>query len=156
MSYNDDYLLPVVQPRNIADPRKFVTKWDIEINKKHLRKRAIRNNRDSKFRDFHDDNYDDIEAQKQNYEQPEQDQPYIIHIYVDPLVKSERSEFIHINDTYYVQLPIRFIDLWPPTAQEYIYATSRRTQHAVNYCIDWLSWVARYARTADDRLPRFA
>jgi len=153
MSYNDDYLLPVVQPRNVAEPRKFVTKWDIEINKKHLRKRAIRNNRDTKFHEFHDETYEELEAQ--NYEQPDQDQPVVIHIYVDPLVKTEHSECIRITDSYYIQLPIRFIDLWPPTSQDYTYA-SRRPRHAIDYCIDWYSFIARWILADDTPLPRFA
>jgi len=153
MSYNDDYVLPIVQPRNIAEPRTFVTKWDVELNKKHLRKRAIRNDRDAKFNGFHDETYVELEAQ--NYEQPDQDQPYVIHIYVDPLVKTELSEFIHINDTYYIQLPTRFIALWPPSAQDFIHATNRRVRHAANNVVDWYTWLARYVRAEPWILPTF-
>lgn len=140
MSYNDDYLLPIVQPRNIAEPRKFNTKWDVEINKKGLRKRAINRDRDTKYRE--EDTYEHLESQPtQDYAD---EKPYVVQIYIDPLVKNEPSEFIHVADLYYIQLPCRFVSFWPPTVQDFTHALGRTARHTTEFLLDWYSWLFRY------------
>jgi hypothetical protein len=52
--------IPVVAVRNYAPTRTFVTKWDIEIENTRAKKIARRRERDTKYFDYYDEDYESL------------------------------------------------------------------------------------------------
>ncbi len=58
--------VPFVADRNYAPTRTFVTKWDVEIENNRAKKIARNRDRDTKYFDYYDDNYETLPAAIQN------------------------------------------------------------------------------------------
>ena len=52
--------VPIVAARNYAPTRTFVTKWDIEIENTRAKKIARRRERDTKYFDYYDEDYESL------------------------------------------------------------------------------------------------
>uniref|UniRef100_A0A6C0D1X8 Uncharacterized protein n=1 Tax=viral metagenome TaxID=1070528 RepID=A0A6C0D1X8_9ZZZZ len=52
--------VPFVADRNYAPTRTFVTKWDIEIDNNRAKKIARRRERDTKYFDYYDEEYESL------------------------------------------------------------------------------------------------
>jgi hypothetical protein len=58
---------PTFTIRNIAEPRKFVTKWAFEQDKKVQRKKAFSKDRDTKYQDNGNSNLNEHQTQSYGY-----------------------------------------------------------------------------------------
>lgn len=58
--------VPFVADRNYAPTRTFVTKWDVEIENNRAKKITRTRDRDTKYFDYYDENYETLPAAIQN------------------------------------------------------------------------------------------
>ena len=57
---------PIVADRTYAPTRTFITKWDVEIENNRTKKIARTRDRDTKYFDYYDENYETLPAAIQN------------------------------------------------------------------------------------------
>jgi hypothetical protein len=53
---------PIIADRTYAPTRTFITKWDVEIENNRTKKIARTRDRDTKYFDYYDDNYETLPA----------------------------------------------------------------------------------------------
>jgi hypothetical protein len=64
---------PIVADRTYAPTRTFITKWDVEIENTRTKKIARTRDRDTKYFDYYDDNYETLPAAIQKQDDCESD-----------------------------------------------------------------------------------
>jgi hypothetical protein len=64
---------PIVADRTYAPTRTFITKWDVEIENNRTKKIARTRDRDTKYFDYYDDNYETLPAAIQTQDDCESD-----------------------------------------------------------------------------------
>jgi len=64
---------PIVADRTYAPTRTFITKWDVEIENNRTKKIARTRDRDTKYFDYYDENYETLPVVKDEQESKDED-----------------------------------------------------------------------------------